>query len=256
MWPNSGPSNRGTPRLFPNWSISHCNQFLDYVRKETDLTSIEEKSSLILKAAVQAKEQRRAEADILFKMSKLLSEAAYESAGTPDIIFGVNDEDLIDAGLISGMLQVGANTFWQAQKEWRDEPNPEIAAVRCLIAREQLGICKAAIGINKKESTLAALISQSKVSSIRLFLDSHKDVRRIFDEFDNSWLGDRFKKKVALPLAFLIAHILIVEKKPDPEVLFQFCGMCISDSVFKCLCGNIEDVIDSMSNINQQISGA
>lgn len=256
MWLRSQPKEHREPRLFPFWTKPLCNEFLKWIREETDATAIEEKSSIILKAAVLAKEQGRDDADTLFRISKLLSEAAYESAGTPDLILGVTDDQLIDVGMVFGMLQIGANTFSHAQEEWRKDANPEIAAVRCLIAREQLGICTAAIGINKNKTSLAAVVSQSKISSLRLFLDTHQGVRKIYEDFDLSWLGDGFKKKVALPLTLLVTHFLIVDNKPDPEGLFKICGICIEDSVIKCLQGRIEEVIASMENISRQISDA
>ena len=251
MW-FSNSRSRGS-RMFPNWSLESCNSFLRLVNEATGGTqSMASLSSDLLEKSISSRAKGEANADILFKASKALSEAAFvtaSSSGKPEL---AASEDEIDVRMVIGVLQVAHNTLAIARKALTNG-DEERAAAYGLVSQEQFAIFTAGIKINKYVASYVDVLVASKQDLVRSFWSLSSQVNSLRLKYADAWLGEAYRKKVALPLSLLITHFLIVEKEPSAEDFYVICADGISDLILDVMSGNLEKAIFCVSGISSQL---
>lgn len=253
MWPTKKSGNK--TRMFPYWTPAKCNTFLQKVRDCSSSESMTEMSASLLRKAIELKNQANPSADQIFKISKLISEAAFVTSDST-ILDGVEKDEEIDLAMITGMYHI-ANISQQIASQilfsGNEQDSPMASLGRILIAKEQVAIFTAGIKTNKAENISIDMIMQSSLDSIKFFIATNAPIRRIANNFDHLF-DQHYRKRVALPLSLMLAHFLICEQNPCPTELFEYCYSGVPWCVGNVLRGKIDDVVDSLSSINKQIN--
>jgi hypothetical protein len=247
--------SRSPERMFPYWTPRNCNDFLYRVKEKAPKVSIADMGSELLQKAVDLKAKGCPEADQMFNISRLISEAAYATAG-PSVLDGVRDSNEVDIAVIMGIYQIPKCSLLMADEillSGSDSDSIAAALGRILIAKEQTAIFTAAIKTNRVESLWVDLLARDTMDSIRLKIAASSCLVKIKNDF-NHLFNDDYRKKVALPLSLMVTHLLICEEKPNPTELFEVCYSGIPWCIGTVLAGKIDEVIDACSNLNSQIN--
>lgn len=242
-------------RMFPHWTPKDCNYFLERVKEKSSKVSIAEMGTKLLQKAVDLKSQGRPEADQIFNISKLISEAAYATDG-PSILDGVVNCQEVDIAIILGIYEIPKCSLQMAEGillSSNDSDSIAASLGRILIAKQQTAIFTAAIKTNKIESLWVDFLASCTMDSIRLQIASNASLGKIENNYDHL-LNECYRKKVALPLSLMVAHLLICEEQPSPVELFDVCYSGIPWCIGTVLAGKIEKVIDTCSSLNRQIN--
>jgi hypothetical protein len=252
MWISEDARNRG--RMFPNWSVSRCNEFLTKVRDSSRNSSIEDQGAHLLKQAVALRSQGSPHAEKLFQLSKVLSEVAYFMAGSPDAMNGARTEEEVDLAIIIGLYQIAGNTL-QLAREALSSKNIEVAAAYVIIAKEQLAIFTAAIKTNRIANKYTDIFGRSKMESINIFVSANEEVGRMAGNLEKTLLDEKYSKHVAIPLSILIANFLIADNDPNASDFFRICSSGVQGFLAEVMSGRIDKAIDALSHISNQIPG-